>query len=155
LIGRKYTKGKISSSIEEVGLIGYNKKRIGELSGGQLQRVLIAKSLVADPDLLILDEPTTAIDMESENKFYSLLTELNKEKRMTIIWSSHDLDAIKKLANKVACINKRLFFHGDVGEFFNNEKLMMSAYLESSMQAHMHSHFDVNNNDKIVDPDGL
>jgi zinc transport system ATP-binding protein len=155
LIGRKYTKGKISSAIEEVGLIGYNKKRIGELSGGQLQRVLIAKSLVADPDLLILDEPTTAIDMESENKFYSLLTELNKERRMTIIWSSHDLDAIKKLANKVACINKRLFFHGDVGEFFNNEKLMMSAYLESSMQAHMHSHFDVNNNDKIVDPDGL
>jgi zinc transport system ATP-binding protein len=155
LSGRKYTKDNISCAIQEVGLIGHNKERIGELSGGQLQRVLIAKSLVADPDLLILDEPTTAIDMESENKFYSLLTELNKERRMTIIWSSHDLDAIKKLANKVACINKRLFFHGNVGEFFNNEKLMMSAYLESSMQTHMHSHFDVNNNDKIVDPDGL
>src|SRR6478672_7858699 len=96
LIGRKYAKGKdkISSAIEDVGLSGYNKKRIGELSGGQLQRVLIAKSLVADPDLLILDEPTTAIDMESENKFYSLLKELNKKRRMTIIWSSHDLDAV-------------------------------------------------------------
>jgi len=94
LIGRKYTKGKISSAMEDVGLSGYNKKRIGELSGGQLQRVLIAKSLVADPDLLILDEPTTAIDMESENKFYSLSKELNKKRRMTIIWSSHDLDAV-------------------------------------------------------------
>lgn len=156
LISRQYTKSVISSAIEDVGLIEYKNKRIGELSGGQLQRVLIAKSLVSNPDLLILDEPTVAIDMESERKFYSILTELNKERKMTIIWSSHDLDAIKKLANKVACINKKLFFHGDVREFFDNEKLMMSAYLESSMQAHMHSHFDIDNNsNKNVDPNGI
>ncbi len=156
LISRQYTKSVISSAIEDVGLIEYKNKRIGELSGGQLQRVLIAKSLVSNPDLLILDEPTVAIDMESESKFYTILTELNKERKMTIIWSSHDLDAIKKLANKVACINKKLFFHGDVREFFDNEKLMMSAYLESSMQAHMHSHFDIDNNsNKNVDPNGI
>jgi zinc transport system ATP-binding protein len=159
LVGRQFSKSKVSSAIEDVGLAGYRDRRIDELSGGQLQRVLIAKSLVSNPDLLILDEPTIAVDIESENKFYSILTDLNKKRKMTIVWSSHDLDAIKKLADKVACINKKLFFHGNVLEFFGNEKLMMSAYLESSMQAHMHSHFDVNNttiNDKKnVDSHGI
>jgi zinc transport system ATP-binding protein len=105
--------------------------------------------------LLILDEPTAGVDTESENKFYSILTDLNRRKKMTIIWSSHDLDAIKKLASKVACINKKLFFHGDVSEFFDNEKLMMSAYLESSMQAHMHSHFNTDNTDEKGDHNGI
>jgi zinc transport system ATP-binding protein len=158
LVGRQFSKSKVSSAIEDVGLVRYRDRRIGELSGGQLQRVLIAKSLVSNPDLLILDEPTTAVDIESENKFYSILTDLNKKRKMTIVWSSHDLDAIKKLADKVACINKKLFFHGNVMEFFDNEKLMMSAYLESSMQAHMHSHFDVNNttkDQKNIDSHGI
>jgi zinc transport system ATP-binding protein len=159
LVGRQFSKSKVASAIEDVGLVGYKDRRIGELSGGQLQRVLIAKSLVSNPDLLILDEPTTAVDIESENKFYSILTDLNKKRKMTIVWSSHDLDAIKKLADKVACINKKLFFHGNVLEFFGNEKLMMSAYLESSMQAHMHSHFEMNNtttdDKKNIDSHGI
>jgi zinc transport system ATP-binding protein len=153
MIGLRDRRNSVLSAIAEVGLEEYKNKRISNLSGGQLQRVLIAKALVSNPDLLILDEPTTAIDKESEKRFYSLLTELNEERKKTIILSSHDLDAIKKLSNKVACINKRLFFHGDVHEFFDDEKLMMSAYLESSMQAHMHSHFDTENgSDSKADP---
>ena len=155
LIGLRNSSNTVLSAITDVGLDELKNKRIGDLSGGQLQRVLIAKALVSNPDLLILDEPTTAIDKESEKKFYSILTELNEERKKTIILSSHDLDAIKKLSNKVACINKRLFFHGNVHEFFDNEKLMMSAYLESSMQAHMHSHFDAeNSSDNKADPNG-
>jgi zinc transport system ATP-binding protein len=156
LIGLRDSANTVLSAITDVGLAEYKNKRIGDLSGGQLQRVLIAKSLVSNPDLLILDEPTTAIDTESEKKFYSILSDLNEKKKKTIMLSSHDLDAIKQLANKVACVNKRLFFHGDVHEFFDNEKLMMSAYLESSMQAHMHSHFDADDNsDKKVDTNGV
>jgi len=155
LIGLRNSSNTVLSAITDVGLDELKNKRIGDLSGGQLQRVLIAKALVSNPDLLILDEPTTAIDKESEKKFYSILRELNEDRKKTIILSSHDLDAIKKLSNKIACVNKRLFFHGNVHEFFDNEKLMMSAYLESSMQAHMHSHFDAeNSSDNKADPNG-
>lgn len=133
------TKDKIISAINTVGLLEQKHKRIGELSGGQQQRILIAKALVNEPQLLILDEPTTGIDLETQNKFYALLRKLNSENKITIILASHDLDAINKLANKIACINRKMSFHGDAREFFGNEQLLKS-YSESSMQAHMHLH---------------
>jgi zinc transport system ATP-binding protein len=134
---RKPSREKIKSALETVGMLEYSKRRIGELSGGQQQRVFIAKSLVNDPRLLILDEPATAIDVEAQNKFYALVKKLNKENHITIIWSSHDLEAINSLANKVACINRSMFFHGKSNEFFDNPELL-KKYSESSMQAHMH-----------------
>jgi zinc transport system ATP-binding protein len=133
------TKDKIISAIKTVGLLEQKHKRIGDLSGGQQQRILIAKALVNEPQLLILDEPTTGIDLETQNKFYALLRKLNSENKITIILASHDLDAINKLANKIACINRKMSFHGDAREFFGNEQLLKS-YSESSMQAHMHLH---------------
>ena len=134
---RKPSREKITSTLETVGLLDYSKRRIGELSGGQQQRVFIAKALVNDPRLLILDEPATAIDVDAQNKFYSLVKKLNKENHITILWSSHDLEAINSLANKVACINRSMFFHGRSNDFFENPELL-KKYSESSMQAHMH-----------------
>ncbi|HXG07723.1 MAG TPA: metal ABC transporter ATP-binding protein [Nitrososphaera sp.] len=134
---RKPSKEKISQVIETVDLLDFKDRRIGELSGGQQQRVFIAKALVNDPRLMILDEPVTGIDQETQNKFYSLVKRLNKENHITIIWSSHDLEAINSIANKVACINRSMFFHGKSHEFFNNPELL-KKYSESSMQAHMH-----------------
>jgi zinc transport system ATP-binding protein len=136
---RKTNNDAITLALKIVGLLEQKDRRIGELSGGQQQRVLIAKALVNEPQLLILDEPTTGIDLETQDKFYSLLRKLNSEKKITIILASHDLDAINKLANKIACINRKMTFHGDAREFFGNEQLLRS-YSESSMQAHMHSH---------------
>jgi zinc transport system ATP-binding protein len=138
-LNRKTNNDTISCALKIVGLLEQKDRRIGELSGGQQQRVLIAKALVNEPQLLILDEPTTGIDLETQDKFYSLLRKLNSENKITIILASHDLDAISKLANKVACVNRKMTFHGDAGEFFGNEQLLRS-YSESSMQAHMHSH---------------
>jgi zinc transport system ATP-binding protein len=134
---RKPSREKVIWALETVGMVDYGKRRIGELSGGQQQRVFIAKALVNDPRLLILDEPATAIDVEAQNKFYSLVKKLNKENHITIIWSSHDLEAINSLANKVACLNRSMFFHGNSHEFFENPELL-KKYSESSMQAHMH-----------------
>jgi len=134
---RRASREKITSTLETVGLLDYSKRRIGELSGGQQQRVIIAKALVNDPRLVILDEPVTAIDVETQKKFYSLLKKLNQENHITIIWSSHDLEAINSLANKVACVNRSMFFHGKSHEFFENPELL-KKYSESSMQAHMH-----------------
>lgn len=139
ITGRRPSKNKINHAIETVGLFDQKTKRIGELSGGQQQRVLIAKALANEPELLILDEPVTGIDLKTQNKFYVLLKKLNEENKITIIWASHDLDAVKKLANKIACVNRRLFFHGDATIFFENNELL-KAYSESTMQAHMQLH---------------
>jgi zinc transport system ATP-binding protein len=139
LRGKGYSKQKINSAIRTVELEPLADRRIGELSGGQQQRVLIAKALVNDAKLLILDEPTTSIDVETQNKFYSLIRTLNQKNKVTILWSSHDLDAINKIANKLACINKTMFFHGDTQEFFSSPELL-KTYSESIMQTHMRMH---------------
>ncbi|MDQ3872162.1 MAG: metal ABC transporter ATP-binding protein [Thermoproteota archaeon] len=130
---------RINSALKTVGLLFQKDRRVGELSGGQQQRVLIAKAIVNNPKLLILDEPATGIDHETQNIFYSLLKRLNEENRITIILASHDLDAVNRLATSVACINRSMFFHCKTYEFFENADLL-KAYSESSMQAHMHLH---------------
>lgn len=130
---------RIAGALETVGLLPLKERRIGELSGGQQQRVLIAKAIVNEPELLILDEPATGIDLETQSRFYALLRGLNERQKMTMIWSSHDLDAVRKLASRVACINRSMFFHGETYEFFEDPDLL-KAYSESSMQAHMHEH---------------
>jgi zinc transport system ATP-binding protein len=135
----KTSKEKIALALETVDLLAQKDRRVGELSGGQQQRVLIAKAMVNNPKLLILDEPATGIDLEMQNRFYSLLKKLNQENKITIIWASHDLDAVNRLATSVACINRSMFFHGKAYEFFENPDLL-KAYSESSMQAHMHLH---------------
>jgi zinc transport system ATP-binding protein len=135
----KTSKEKIALALETVGLLAQKDRRVGELSGGQQQRVLIAKAMVNNPKLLILDELVTGIDLEMQNRFYSLLKKLNQENKITIIWASHDLDAVNRFATSVACINRSMFFHGKAYEFFENPDLL-KAYSESSMQAHMHLH---------------
>ena len=145
VIGRDIKRDSIESAIEFVELAAYRNKRIGELSEGQQQRVIIAKALVRQPELLILDEPTTGIDSATQDKFYDLLTRLNKEKRITIVWSSHDMNAVEKLASRVACIDRKLFFHGESEDFFGNEDRMRS-YVEFAMQSHMNLHFSKSNN---------
>ncbi len=126
-------------ALRTVGLESLSERRIGELSGGELQRVFIAKALVKDPVLLILDEPVTGVDVETQNKFYNILKKINTENKITIVWSSHDLEAISNLANRVACMNRKLFFHGEKEEFFSNKDLL-KTYTESAMQMHMYHH---------------
>ena len=130
---------KIDEILQQLWIHELSNKRIGELSGGQQQRVFIAKALVNNPKILILDEPVTGIDQQSIELFYSILRELNAKQKITIIWSSHDLDAVNQLANHVACLNRTLFFHGESDEFFENDELV-KQYSEASMQEHMHHH---------------
>ncbi len=130
---------KIDEILQQLWIHELSEKRIGELSGGQQQRVFIAKALVNNPKVLILDEPVTGIDQQSIDLFYSILKELNSKQNITIIWSSHDLDAVNKLANHVACLNRTLFFHGESDDFFENDELV-KQYSEASMQEHMHHH---------------
>jgi zinc transport system ATP-binding protein len=145
VVGMGLTKNQkeetIDRVLQKVWLHELSHRRIGDLSGGQQQRVFIAKALASDPQILILDEPVTGIDSQSKDLFYQILLDLNKKDNITIIWSSHDLDAVAKLATKVACLNRTLFFHGISEEFFHDENLL-KMYSESSMQMHMHHHED-------------
>jgi len=130
---------KIDEILQQLWIHELRNRRIGELSGGQLQRVFIAKALVNNPKILILDEPVTGVDQQSIELFFSILKELNSKQKITIIWSSHDLDAVNKLANHVACLNRTLFFHGESEKFFSDDALV-KQYSEASMQEHMHHH---------------
>ena len=139
---KKSSEDRVDKVLQDVWIHELGHKRIGELSGGQQQRVFIAKALVGEPKILILDEPVTGIDAQSTELFFAILQELNKKQNITIIWSSHDLDAVNKLANKVACLDKTLFFHGISQDFFSNDELV-KKYSEASMQKHMHHHVEL------------
>lgn len=92
-------------------------KLIGELSGGQQQRVLIAKALVAGPELLILDEPTTALDPEGREKFFATLKDLNEHGAVTIIMITHDMGTIGQHASRLLYLDKNLIFYGGFNDF--------------------------------------
>ena len=130
---------KVDEALQKVWMHELADRRIGDLSVGQQQRVFIAKALVNSPKILVLDEPVTGIDVYNKDLFFQILTELNTKEKISIIWSSHDLDAVERVANKVACLNKTLFFHGISKEFFSDDE-MLKKYSETSMQMHMHYH---------------
>ncbi len=96
---------------------------IGELSGGQQQRTLLARALVNDPQLLILDEPSTALDPESREKFYALLQHLNHDKGVTIIIVTHDMGTIGRYARKMLYLDKRIVFYGGFDDFCRSEEI--------------------------------
>jgi len=99
-------------AIELCGLSGLEGRRVGALSGGEKQRVFIAKAIAARPDLLVMDEPTAGVDPESERRFYDLLSELRAELGLTVILVSHDLGVVSARVDRVACLNRTLVYHG-------------------------------------------
>ncbi len=111
------TKHIIHHMLELVGAENLRNRRIGELSGGQQQRVMVAMALAGNPELLLLDEPTSGVDYEASDRIYDLLGTLNKNLGITVVMVSHDIDKAIQCANKVACINKGLCFYGSNQEF--------------------------------------
>jgi zinc transport system ATP-binding protein len=113
-LGRKYSKedhGDVSDIMDRLSIDHLSDRHISELSGGQLQKVLIARAMVSSPNMLILDEPTASLDGEARNSIYQLLKELNES--MTIIVVSHDMAVISSYVKQVACMNRTLYYHGD------------------------------------------
>ncbi|WP_022853807.1 metal ABC transporter ATP-binding protein [Thermodesulfatator atlanticus] len=114
---------KIVSALRKMEMEGFLSRRMSQLSGGQQQRVFIARALVSEPDILILDEPTTGIDAAAQERFYDLLGELN-QKGLTIVIVTHDIGIVNKHVKQVACLNRRLVYHGTHEEFCSSPRLL-------------------------------
>lgn len=112
IAGRARTSDEVArarKALERVNMLEYEKRRMAGLSGGQKQRVFIARALVSDPELLLLDEPTASVDPASRNSLFNLLSELNEE--MTVVMVSHDISSLVSGVKSVACVNRDLHFH--------------------------------------------
>ncbi|BDZ71569.1 metal ABC transporter ATP-binding protein [Methanobacterium petrolearium] len=101
---------KVTKALREVGMLDKKDRQISRLSGGQMQRVFIARAIVREPKLLLLDEPMASIDPEMQNSFYNLLSRLRD--KMAIVLVSHDVGAVSSHVDNIACLNQKLFYHG-------------------------------------------
>jgi zinc transport system ATP-binding protein len=131
---------KISESLNLVGIKNKSilKKKIGEISSGQLQRILIAWNLIDEPDILLFDEPTSGIDIEGEETIYNLLAQIEKERDLTIILITHDLNIVYKFANFVLCLNKKAVCYGSPQEALSPDSLNQLYGGEITFYKHDH-----------------
>ncbi|MCY9270107.1 metal ABC transporter ATP-binding protein, partial [Bacillus licheniformis] len=136
----KADKQKVDEAIEAVGITSLKDRNIGELSGGQQQRTFIARALVSEPKLLILDEPTVGVDQKTVEGFYKLLEKLNREKGITLILVTHDVGTVSDKVTHVACMNKHLHFHGNTEEFESMTDQDLSQFYGHDVQAISHNH---------------
>lgn len=109
-------KVKIDAWLDKLGLNNLGNKSINELSGGQRQRVFLIRALINNPDLLILDEPTSSLDKEYRKAFYDLVFELNK-KGMTIITVTHDLDEAFKDNGNILALDEKIIYYGPTKDY--------------------------------------
>ena len=104
-------------ALKEVEMLDMKDRQISKLSGGQMQRVFIARAIVRDPKLLIMDEPMASIDPDMQRTFYDLMSKLKD--KMTIVLVSHDVGAVSTHVDKIACLNQGLYYHGPVEDSAN------------------------------------
>ncbi len=105
----KSEREKAERALDMVGMLALSQKKIGGLSGGQLQRTLLARALVSEPEILFLDEPMANIDIGGQTILFDLLAELNE--KMTIVFVTHDVGLLSRHVKSVICVNQRVFFH--------------------------------------------
>lgn len=115
-LGARGSTAAALEALKQVGMQDAAKRRFSDLSGGQRQRVAIAKALASNPDILILDEPTTGIDEHSQTEFYETLHTLH-ERNITIITVAHEVDILTQQAERIICLNRDIQYDGPAAEF--------------------------------------
>ena len=131
---------RTSETLRELGIFDLKKRMLSELSGGQQQKVLLARALVSNPEILIFDEPSTALDPQSRESFFQLIQKLNKKNGTAVILITHDTGYIGQYANKLLYIDKSLVYFGKFSDFCQDEK--MNAYFgkyEQHIICHQHN----------------
>lgn len=104
----------VDEALAAFNLTGLRRRKIGELSGGQQQRVFLARAMVKQPEILLLDEPATGIDTASKAELYAMLKRINREQGVTIVMISHDLELAAEAAKSALCIDHGICFRGEV-----------------------------------------
>ncbi len=131
-------KEKIAEYLGHLGLAKTLQMKLGSLSGGQLQRVLIERSMLGDPKVLFLDEPAAGIDIAGAQTFYELVLHLHREHGSTIVMVSHELDVVANYADLVLCLNRRLVCQGKPRDILTQDTLKELFGKEAALYHHRH-----------------
>jgi zinc transport system ATP-binding protein len=133
-------RAQVMAVLERVGADGLAARPLGELSGGQLQRALIAFALLGQPEILFLDEPLAGLDLSGEETLYQLVEELRRTSALTVIMVSHDLQVVYRQAHRVFCINRHLVCSGRPTEVLTEENLRQAYGTMVGFYEHDHPH---------------
>jgi len=137
---KKSSEKETRESLDSVGFRDdYVRKKIGDLSSGQFQRILIAWALIRGPQVLLFDEPTTGIDISGEETVYNLLARLKKERNLTMLLVTHDLSVVYKFSTDVICLNKHLICYGPPQKVLTMESLQQLFGEEVKFYQHKHN----------------
>ena len=136
----EHTDACIQSSLAEIGVERLLDRPLAKLSGGQLQRVLIAFSLLRKPELLLLDEPTAGVDLPGEETFYDLIAEIQARHHLTVMLVSHDLSMVYRHASWVYALNRVICCQGPPQQVMNADSLKQAYGIHVSPYGHHHAH---------------
>ena len=145
-LNKKFLQVNLDRAIEETGILSILNSNLATLSGGELQKVLLARSLLSNPELLILDEPAQNLDIKRQLNFYSLLNKIFENRNLSILMVSHDLHMVMASTRKVICLFNHICCSGEpqkvakdpefINLFGNDMAKMMSVY----QHTHDHTH---------------
>ena len=130
----------IMHAMERMEVANLRSKLIGELSGGQRQRVMIARALASEPKVLILDEPNTGVDQPSQQRFYRLLRELNREERITILFVTHDVGVIADDVARIFTVNQSVATCNDPKALMSCEGMSELYGIDAHLLSRHHRH---------------
>ena len=121
----------VNEALESLKISHLQDRLIGDLSGGQQQRVFLARAIITKPELLILDEPSNALDATTRQHFFDVIEELNRDKKTTVILITHDVGQIGKFANKLLYIDQKVIFYGSFSDFCQSNDMSQKFGFES------------------------
>ena len=141
-LGRKFSSKKIRSIAEETGIAHLMKVPLLSLSGGQTQRVLYARALLAEPNLLIMDEATQGMDADGEERFYRLVNDYRARTNCAVILVSHEMHVVSSFSNWVICLNGHICCQGEPSLIFENEKFveLFGRFPQNELAYYPHKH---------------
>lgn len=136
----KHDKEAVERALTIAKVGDLRQKLIGDLSGGERQRVMIARSLAGEPKVLILDEPTTGVDIASQEQFYHFLGELNHEHGLTIVFVSHDIDIVANEVHSLLLLNRKIVSYGSAKDLINKHYLddLYGSKIDFTFHPHHH-----------------
>ncbi|MEN4053035.1 MULTISPECIES: metal ABC transporter ATP-binding protein [Sulfurimonas] len=134
-------KAMVHDAMVKMDILDLKDKMVGTLSGGQRQRVMIARALASSPEILILDEPNTGVDVKSQQRFYKLLAKLNKEEGITILFITHDIGVIADDIGRLFTINQKATICNNPKEVLSCEEMSELYGIEAHLiHNHRHEH---------------